>query len=68
MAGSSLRNAVQRRNHKERSQPVGRAKLGLLEKHKDYVLRARDHHKSKTCLNVFLKRQPCETKTNSISA
>ena len=42
MASSSLRNAVKRKTHKERSQPAWNARLGLLEKHKDYVLRARD--------------------------
>ena len=31
---SSMRNAVQRRNHKERAQPLERQKWGLLEKHK----------------------------------
>ncbi|KZT02490.1 small-subunit processome [Laetiporus sulphureus 93-53] len=41
---SSLRNSLHRRNHKERSQLANRSRLGILEKHKDYVLRARDYH------------------------
>lgn len=42
---------VHRPAHKERSQLSHRARLGALEKHKDYVLRARDYHAKKDRLN-----------------
>ncbi|KAJ5753236.1 Small-subunit processome Utp11 [Penicillium odoratum] len=45
---SSMRNAVQRRNHKERAQLQGREKWGILEKHKDYSLRAKDYNAKKS--------------------
>lgn len=41
---SSLKHAVHRRVHLEREQPANRSHLGLLEKHKDYVERARRCH------------------------
>lgn len=62
MVGSSLRNAVQRRNHKERSQPVGRSKLGFLEKHKDYVVRAKDHHEKRDKLKRLSEKAAMRNK------
>jgi len=52
---SSMRNAVQRRNHKERSQPAERQKWGLLEKRKDYQLRAKDYNKKKAALSTLTR-------------
>lgn len=53
---SSLRNAIPRRPHKERSQEHGRARRGLLEKHKDYSLRAADHNAKKARLRILRQK------------
>ncbi|KAH8648084.1 small-subunit processome [Tricladium varicosporioides] len=53
---SSMRNAIQRRNHRERGQPEERKKWGLLEKHKDYSLRAKDHNLKKSKLKALKQK------------
>ncbi|KAF9361565.1 UTP11-like, U3 small nucleolar ribonucleoprotein [Mortierella sp. AD094] len=53
---SSLRNAVHRRNHKERAQPLARQKFGLLEKKKDYIARARDYHSKQDRLKAMREK------------
>lgn len=53
---SSVRNAVRRRNHKERAQPASRARLGILEKHKDYVLRAKDFHRKQDVIKKLREK------------
>lgn len=51
-----MRNAVKRVTHKERAQPSSRKKFGLLEKHKDYVERAKDYKNKQTHLNRLRKK------------
>jgi len=59
---SSMRNAVQRRNHKERAQPLERQKWGLLEKHKVRLSLSLSHTNnwiflSRIHIQIFYKRQ-----------
>jgi U3 small nucleolar RNA-associated protein 11 len=57
MFGSSaLKNAVKRVTHKERAQPSNRKRFGLLEKHKDYVVRAKDYNTKQKNLKILKKK------------
>lgn len=53
---SSLRNAVKRITHKERSQPVARQHLGILEKKKDYKVRAQEYHRKQDVLTNLRRK------------
>ncbi|KAI1788796.1 small-subunit processome [Ganoderma leucocontextum] len=59
---SSLRNSLHRRSHKERSQLSHRTRLGILEKHKDYVLRARDYHSKQDRINRLREKAASRNK------
>ncbi|XP_020620074.1 probable U3 small nucleolar RNA-associated protein 11 [Orbicella faveolata] len=58
--------------HKERGQLKSRKQYGLLEKHKDYVLRARDYHRKQNRLKLLkekaLNRNPDEFYFKMISS
>lgn len=53
---SSLRNAVKRVTHKERSQPTARQHLGFLEKKQDYKKRAVNYHRKEDRIQAMQRK------------
>ena len=46
----SMKHLIKTRTYRERQQPAARQHLGILEKKKDYVLRAKDFHRKEDAL------------------
>jgi hypothetical protein len=53
---ASYRKHIPRKHHRERAQLSGRQKFGFLEKHQDYVKRARDFHKKRDAIRKLKEK------------
>lgn len=54
--GGSLRHVVHKRVHLERQQPKARQRLGYLEKHKDYIKRAKNFHQKEDTIKLLHRK------------
>jgi U3 small nucleolar RNA-associated protein 11 len=52
----AMKHLIKTRTYRERSQPGARQHLGMLEKHKDYVLRAKDFHRKEDTLQKLREK------------
>lgn len=53
MSSRAFRSVIHRREHLERHQPAARARFGLLEKKKDYIVRAKNFHTKESRLKAL---------------
>jgi U3 small nucleolar RNA-associated protein 11 len=53
---AQLKHFVAKKQHRERAQPLERRRWGLLEKKKDYQLRAQDFHRKEAHLKLLRKK------------
>jgi len=53
---ASIDKAIPKRKYRERSQPGNRKHRGILEKHKDYKLRADDFHKKEKKIHKLMTK------------